>query len=269
MGVHAPGGPEHGPLSRRARLAQAAEGLLGRKISCFHPQSHRFFKIRQQGGGAVQEGKHVHIPVAAVIAAVHQTGLWGGAHLIEQRLGRQSTQSLLVFFCKIVLQDGLGGALELLHGVEAAGGAPLALLAAHQALPGRLSQLGAVPLAAHRIQNIQVKEAAQGIPVLQLHAQLLHRPAVSPYHPQGLTSGRFIHFFPMDNIQPPGQQGALQPLQPLPEGPAEDRGVFHRPGNVQAKGDNRKLIFLQQLLLAHGPGLPGTQHLHEGDGMFH
>ena len=73
----------------------------------------------------------------------------------------------------------------------------------------------------------------------------------------------------MDNIQPPDQQGACQTLQPLLEGPAEHRGIFHRPGNVQAEGNHRQMILLQQLLLAHGPGLPGIEHLHEGDGMFH
>lgn len=100
-------------------------------------------------------------------------------------------------------------------------------------------------------------------------AQLLDGSGGAVHNPKGLTPSRAVHLLLMEGAQPLGGQGSLQPLQPLPEGPAENRGIFHRTGDVQRKGYQRVPVLLQQFPLAAGSGLPGLQHLHQSHFPIH
>ena len=84
-------------------------GARGLVASCVYP---------------VNEGMDIHIPVAAGIAAVHQTRLGGGSHFFQKALHRQMAD-----------QNGIGGPLKLRYAVAPPGGAAPARCAADNAVP--------------------------------------------------------------------------------------------------------------------------------------
>ena len=188
MGVDAAGGLQHLPLCFTAQRPQGLEGLGGGPLcrAATHPGTG--FKIGVEGGGAVHEGKDVHILVAAAVPPVYKAGLRGGRHLIQQSADRQTGRVGDVLRIPGVGQDLGGFFLQFCHGVDAAAAAHLGWPAADQAAAPLKMQLLPVHLPPIRADDVHIKEPPQRCGVLDVGGELFDGQRVGVQHIERLAA---------------------------------------------------------------------------------
>ena len=127
-----------------------------------------------------------------------------------------------------------------------------------QTAPGGQAEVPAGQGPSAAVQYIHVKQAAQGVQLLQHHGLLLYDPRRKADRQQGLAAGDRVadRFLP----QCAGQQLA-QLGQPLVKHLAQSGGLLHRPGHVQPKAEQAGAALFQQGLLAVLPVRAALQHL--------
>ena len=201
--------------------------------------------------------------MGAGVLSVHQSGLGGGGHLVEQGtdgavgigLGPLIPEKAAADVRQAVAQ---GGGI-----VGPAAAAHFGIPAAQQTAPGGQTEVLAGQGTPAAVQYIHIKQAAQGVQLLQHHGLLLYDPRRKADRQQGLAAGDKVadRFLP----QCAGQQLA-QLRQPLVKHLAQGGGLLHCSGHVQPKADQTGTAPFQQGLLAVLPVRAAVQHLLQGAG---
>ena len=196
--------------------------------------------------------------MASVVAAVHQTGLGGGADLV-QKAGRGPGADLPgVLLGEIPGHNIPHRLLQLRDTVGPLGRAASPRGATDQAAPGSHPlQLASVP-----VQHIHIKEPPQSCALLQIGAYLFQRTRVHGNHIHGLTPGHVAPGLPMQDPIP--GQPVVQRVAALKKGAANQGRIFYRAGNIHSKADERLTVPFQQMMLLPYPILPGLQNLRQG-----